>query len=671
MFALLVAGLYNWPAIGLALALPIAVGLWRIELPQLRRPPWWAIAAGAVFACIYAVYTLAPEMQADGAGYHLGMPAMWLRDGGFTSAIGFFDLLPLGVETLFGAAMALGGLSAAKLVHLTFLLLTIPLVLQVARRLGLGEDVAWAGALLYCLAPVAGMSGTSAYTDAALTFAHVALFALILEWRDSASPWVALHAGLIAGFCYSVKMTGAMVVVVALVYMLARRQIRSGAVFSAGAALTALPWAVKALWLTGNPLAPLGNAWFENDAFNAATERALGSYLRTYDLASWTQIPGALLFDGAALQGLIGPVFVLAPLALLACRKPAGRWLMAAAAISAGPWVLNIGARFLMPSLPFISLALASVIPARLLPPLLLLHAALSLPVTMDRYAGVGAWRLKGWPWKAALRIESEANYLRANYWEYNVARMVARHVKPGEPLLDLLGVPTVYSERTALGPLPTVGFDQMTDALITAAEPLPERLYRGRYSNVDGFLRGVRLRLNRPVEQGWSLSDVRFERGGQPLAVSRYWFLSSWPVPQDAALAVDSNIASRWHTYGPASAGSYLEALFDRPIAFDTVSVISSSLAQAGSAMEVYGLRMDRQWVRLAMPGGATALPLRPLRPEATAFVKSRGVRWVVAPTHAAGGFGPVGRSLSRMPHAWRVERVEEVEGAWLFRIR
>lgn len=670
MFSLLAAGLYRLPAIWVALAVPIAVGLWRIRLPELRRPPWWAIATGAVIACVYAVHALAPEIQPDGAGYHLGLPAMWLRDGGFTGSIGFYELLPLGVETLYGAAMALGGPPAAKMVHLTFLILTIPLVIQIARRLGLKEGTGWAGALLYCLAPVAGISGTSAYSDAALAFAHVALFALILEWKDAPSAWVALHAGLIAGFCYSIKMTGAVVVVAALVYMLSRRQIRSSAVFSAGAAVVALPWAVKAWWLTGNPLAPLGNAWFENDAFNAATEQALGSYLRTYNLASWTQIPGALLFDGTALQGLIGPVFILAPLALLACRNRAGRWLMAAAAVSALPWVLNIGARFLMPPLPFAALALASVIPARLLPPLLILHAALSLPVVMDRYAGRNAWRLRGWPWQAALRIESEADYLRKNYWEYNVARMVRRHVKPGEPLLDLLGVPLLYSERTALGPLPTVTFDQMTNALSGAAAPFPERLYVGLYSNPGGFLRGVRLRVNQPVSQGWSISEVRFERAGKRLAVSRYWFLSSWPVPQDAALAVDGNIASCWHTYGPAKAGSHLEVLFDRPIPFDSLSLVSSSPHGANSAIDAYGLTMDRRWVRLPPSGTFTALPIRSLRAEAIAFVKSKGVRWIVAPTHTA-GYGPVGRSLMTTPRAWRVEPVEELEGARLFRIR
>ncbi len=132
-------------------------------------------------------HALAPEMQPDGAGYHLGLPAMWLRDGGFTGSIGFFELLPLGVETLYGAAMAVGGPSAAKLVHLTFLILTIPLVIQIARGLGLSEGVGWAGALLYCLAPVAGISGTSAYSDAALVLAHVALFVLSLEWKDTPS----------------------------------------------------------------------------------------------------------------------------------------------------------------------------------------------------------------------------------------------------------------------------------------------------------------------------------------------------------------------------------------------------------------------------------------------------------------------------------------------------
>ena len=668
MFALLATGLYGTAAISVVLAAAIAAGRW--GKPSFGPAPWWAVAAGAVFLALYAVHALAPEIQPDAAGYHLGLPAQWLREGGFSGTIGFFEMLPLGVETLFGAAMALGGVSAAKVLHFVFLALTAPLTLHVSRRLGLSDQAGWAAALLYGVTPVVGISGTSAYTDAALVFAHLALFAVLLEWKDSPCAMIAAHAGLMAGLCYSIKVTGAIPAVAVALYLLWRKRAADTAAFAAGASAVALPWVVKAWWLTGNPLAPLGNAWIDNDAFNAATEQALGSYLRSYGIASWMDIPRALLLDGGPLQGLLGPVFVLAILSIVAIRKPAGRWLMAAAAVAAVPWAMNIGARFLMPAMPLVWLAAVSVMPARVLPAIVLFHGALSLPVAMDRYAGASAWRLKGWPWAAALRIEPEERYLSENYLEFRAARMVAEYVKAGEQIVDLMGLPTLYTKTPAHGPLPTAVFDQMTSTLAAAAAPVSERLYEARFPAPGRFMRGVKVRLAEPSRIGWPLSEMRFERQGGRVRVPRTWFVRAWPVPQDAALAVDGNLASRWQTYGQAGEGSFVEVLFDRPIPFDTISVISPMLARGGPAIEVYGLRMDRQWVRLDAVGAARALPPIPLRGEAMSFLKSRGIRWIVAPVGEI-GHGPVGRSLMTYPNAWRVERVKQIDGVWLFRLR
>lgn len=667
LFALLATGLYGTPAIVAVLAVAVAAGRW--GRPSFEPSPWWAAAAVAVFGVFYAVHALAPEIQPDAAGYHLGLPAQWLREGGFSKTIGFFEMLPLGVETLFGAAVSLGGASAAKMLHFVFLALTIPLTIRIARRLGLSDQAGWAAALLYAATPVVGISGTSAYTDAALVFAQLALFAVLLEWKDSPTTAVAAHAGLIAGLCYSIKVTGAIPAVAVALYLLWRKRAADTAAFAAGASAIALPWVVKAWWLTGNPLAPLGNAWFDNDAFNAATEQALGEYLRSYHIASWLDIPRALLFDGGPLQGLLGPVFALAVLSLAALSKPAGRWLLAASAVAAVPWSMNIGARFLMPAMPLVWLAAVSVMPARALPAIVLLHGALSLPFAMDHYAGAGAWRLKGWPWEAALRIEPEEKYLSKTYFDYKPARMVAEHVKPGEQLVDLTGLPTLYTQTPAHGPLPTAVFDQMTSTLAAAAAPVPERLYEARFGVSDRFMRGVRVRLAEPSRLGWPLAELRFERRGERVHVPRTWFLRAWPVPQDAALAVDGNLASRWQTYGPAKEGSFVEVLFDRPVPLDTLTVVSPMLARGGPAMEVYGLTMDRRWVRLRATGATQALAPIPLRGEAMAFLKSRGIKWIVAPDSEI-GHGPVGRSLMTYPNAWRVERVKQIDGVWLFRL-
>jgi hypothetical protein len=247
---------------------------------------------------------------------------------------------------------------------------------------------------------------------------------------------------------------------------------------------------------------------------------------------------------------------------------------------------------------------------------------------------------------------------------------MVAEYVKPGEEIVDLTGLPTLYSRTPAYGPLPTALFDQMTSTLAAAAAPVPERLYEARFAANGRFMRGVRIRLEESSAQGWPVAELRFERQGERIHVPRTWFLKAWPVPQDAPLAVDSNRATRWHTYGPAKAGSFIEVLFDRPIPFETLVVVSPMLARGGPAMEVFGLTMDRQWARLTAAGAAQAEPLIARRGEAMQFLKSQGIKWIVAPVGEI-GHGPVGRSLMTYPNAWRVDRVKEIDGVWLFRLQ
>ena len=86
-------------------------------------------------------------------------------------------------------------------------------------------------------------------------------------------------------------------------------------------------------------------------------------------------MPWALTVDGGVLGGLLGPVFLLAPVALLAARSALGRRALLAAVLFGLPWAANVGTRVLIPALPFAGLALALALPGRVLPALVVLHA--------------------------------------------------------------------------------------------------------------------------------------------------------------------------------------------------------------------------------------------------------------------------------------------------------
>jgi hypothetical protein len=55
--------------------------------------------------------------------------------------------------------------------------------------------------------------------------------------------------------------------------------------------------------------------------------------------------------------------------------------------------------------------------------------------------------------------------------------------------------------------------------------------------------------------------------------------------------------------------------------------------------------------------------------RRAATAFLRARGIRWIVAKAER-GGFGEIGQALRMAPEAWGVTPVQRADNIWLFRI-
>ncbi len=665
IFLLLSLGLAA-PAVAIAVCLAFALAVpWR----GLRWTwPAWPALLLAPFFVFYAVHALAPEIQPDAAGYHLGLVAAWARTHGFVFQNGFYDILPLGLETLFLPAFLIGAHSAAKLVHFFLLCATVPLICHIGARFGLNRVQRLAAAGLYVLTPVVAVAGTSAYNDAAEVFFSLAAFALLVENHFEPDRKTLFHAGLAAGFCYAIKSPGLVVVAGALVWMLARKQWRGAMAVGAGAAVSVVPWMGRALVLTGNPLAPLGNALFPNDAFHLAGEHALATYLHSYGGVGWSQIPWALAIDGARLQGLTGPLIFLLPLALLALRRPAGRALLAGTAVLLLPWTQNIGARFLLPGLALAALALVYALPRRAALLLLVAQAVVCWPGVVDRYSQSNAWRLHGWPWRAALRIQPEEAYLKENLYEYRFTRRVAARLKDGEPLLDFHGLPFAYLNTVPAGPQPTRRFDNIALAFDQANVAMPASLRATACAFPLQFVRAVRVRLERPWPGAWSLAELTATRRGVNVPVSPAWFLKAWPEPADAALAVDGLRATRWSTVVQAQPGMYWELRFDRPQPIDAVTAwLPDDGSIASSA--VYIQALDRRWMRVSDAASRASSVRRLFRRDVTRSARAQGFEWIAIQV-GDGSRGALGTALFAMPDAWGVELVERVGDMALFRI-
>ena len=168
-----------------------------------------------------------------------------------------------------------------------------------------------------------------------------------------------------------------------------------------------------------------------------------------YELKSYAELPLAVTVRGQ-LAGVIGPLFLLAPAALLALRRREGRGLLLAAAVFGSTYFGNIGTRFLVWVLPFLAVAMGMVFlrVRYLAPALVAAHAVLSWPAVIPAYSIETAWRLTTIPWRAALRIVPEETFLERKLINYHAVRLLERAVPEGAPVLTFAQLPEAYTSR-------------------------------------------------------------------------------------------------------------------------------------------------------------------------------------------------------------------------------
>jgi len=424
----------------------------RVELPPLSVP--WRLLFGVIFLAFllcYFVNGLAPEVSPDGSGYHLGNVARYARNSGFAWDFhSIYASLSQGMEMLFLFAFTFGKHSAAALVEVAFQAALPLLMVCYGRRFGLPRVGAFAAILVYAC-PVVGITGSSAYIDVSVATLLFAVFYLLQATDSINNLNLLILIGLLAGFCHSVKYTAGIVLPFAAGFVLWRRGARRIPLLLVGASILIIPWILRDwIWL-GNPFAPFMNHWFRNPYWTDSMERNYLSGLFRYPMVkSHLQLFLQLTVKGGLVPGFVGPVFLLLPLSLLALRHSQGRRLLLAGVIFAMPAWLNTEVRFLIPAIPFFALALGVALGNSwgVLPALALFHAVLSWPAVMNLYCDSNAWRIRGFPVRAALRLEPESAYIAAHIGDYDLKAHIEQAVPLGERIFSFAGRPAAYLDR-------------------------------------------------------------------------------------------------------------------------------------------------------------------------------------------------------------------------------
>jgi hypothetical protein len=681
------------PAVLLTLSAIVLIARWkfvRISPTPDTSPPIdrrWTIVFWAVylaFGIYYLCNAMAPETSSDGAVYHVGLVSRYFeRHGFFPMRTNMFSNMPLAVEMLFLFAYSFGRHSAAAMVHLLFLLAMPFGMTAYARRMG--QPLAGiAGALLFYAAPIVGKDGSVAYNDVATAAIVFGCFYAVEIWDQDRRPAALIPAGLLAGFAFAAKYTGVTAFVYAAGFVLVscirrrERPWRSLAAIALPGAIIALPWLIKNVVYVGNPVHPLLSAVFPNRYYSERMEQDLRTFLAHPNGIAYVQVPWQTTVGGA-LDGVLGPVFLLAPLALLSLRSTMGRRLLAAFAVVMLTYPGNLGARFLIPPLAFLALALAAAVaglrldnktalwggppgprpapwpasgsalpvsisgsrgtrPDQVVRPtneeelqypivaLVALHVVLSWPPLMGIWISPGLWRLDEFDWRAALRLKSEDRYLALHMTEYRPGLMLDRFVPRGHPVY----APSV--SQIAYHHTETVGSNlslHVLDLLATGYMPGRETILRRRYAFPPVRTSSLRIVLDGRGDLPWKLGEVQFDIPRDPR-----WRVAASSNPWDIPLAFDGRTVSAWQSARNAQPGLWVQVDFGGPVDLSAITVEQPE-DQRRLPMALEAAAKEGRFVRLQAAETIDERPFGPgLRRAAASEIKASGVEWLLLRT-------------------------------------
>ncbi len=631
--ALVVLGLAAWRRVYRPAGEPFP------PLPRLWSVVFWAVFS--TFTFLYVTKAMAPETSSDGVAYHLGLVTRYLREHRFAAIT--TDLrasFPQGLEMLFEFAFTIGRHSGAAMVEFLFLLVLPFGILSYARRIG--KPIAGvAGALLVYLSPVVGRTGTIAYVDVAAATVAFAVFCALQLWMEERTAAFAAIVGILSGFAFAIKYTGVAAVVYAVGFLCVaafrsgKRDWRAPAIASASAAFVMMPWLIKNAIVVGNPVSPFLNRVFPNPYVYPWFEAYLNVTYREMGGVKLTEIPLELTVYGLRLSGLLGPLFLLAPFALLALRNRHGRQVLLAATVFAVPYFSNIGARFAIPALPFVALAMAMAVeslPAVVLAALAL-HAVLSWPAVIPMYAQRDAWCLGPPAWREALRLVPEETVLRDVVPGYEMGRLLDRLVPDGGRVFNLALENTAYHSRELVSHWASAFGLRMRETLLTATRPHSLPGCRAVMSFPQIEARRVRVVQSRDHRDPMQVFELRVYRNGSELARDPRWRLRASANPWEVQAAFDASLATFWTSLDPAKAGDYLQIDFAHPVQLDRIEMdLPEALTESGVEFHVEMETPGGVWRAVPAESKMVAIPLPPQpRRAAIEELKSHRIGWLL----------------------------------------
>ncbi|MEW6619418.1 MAG: glycosyltransferase family 39 protein [bacterium] len=211
------------------------------------------------------ILVLVPTVTFDALVYHLAVPEIYVKHHKIIYLpYNCFSNYTFNTEMLFTLGLLLNGDLLAKLIHFLFGILSGLSIYSLARRY-FTPKVAFLSVLSFCSMPLAIFVATSAFNDFAITFYEIlAVYAFLVWYKEKTYGWLLL-SGLTCGLSIGVKYFGGFgfgILVLSILIGKWRQDgilkaIKTTIIFGVFALIPVVPWLIKNLIFTGNPVFPL------------------------------------------------------------------------------------------------------------------------------------------------------------------------------------------------------------------------------------------------------------------------------------------------------------------------------------------------------------------------------------------------------------------------------
>jgi hypothetical protein len=300
-------------------------GIWDVKIR------WIGILSSGLFLISFLTAS-APPIQYDALTYHLALPQAYLQHNQIVTLPDWTRAgMPQTGEMIYTWSMSLGGASASALTGWLAGVLAVLALVQFINQT-VSPSTGWIGAA----ALLAGSSVSSA-----LGWAYIDWFCLVFglaawifwsRFRESSDTKELFLAGICAGFAFASKYTGGIIFLVLFVLTLVRSEKRLQGLWRLvlGFLIPSIPWLVKNLMTTGNPVAPF--TWIPGESTSIQNLRPFGNI--------WDILILPIRATVIGVEGGVGYSHDIGPLLLL---FGAGAWVFQIAKGKQSPFLADAG----------------------------------------------------------------------------------------------------------------------------------------------------------------------------------------------------------------------------------------------------------------------------------------------------------------------------------------